>query len=285
MDFVHTSGGRTTAASERIRGNQPGNDLTWARLHQLSRRGIIADTGYGVAGRLTTDPALDAAWLDPSHLRARIADGVIAVTYANPGPNWEHRVARLQTMLPPAHHCLHAHAPTPLPSSDKGALSSASGGTRNTGRSPAIVASSDSRARVFARRSLPQPRTRHLPPHYNSTVRRSSRLGATAWGRGSAAAALAAAVSARAASARANASFAPSSLASAASGRFSTQRSPSSGSAHLLPSPSLPSYTSSARRRRSTIFYALDGAPEAELSEGGAGDGSAAMNLMTRHAP
>ena len=50
IDFLHTSGGRTTGASERIRPNDPGNLVTWAQVHRASGKGIIADTGYGVGG-------------------------------------------------------------------------------------------------------------------------------------------------------------------------------------------------------------------------------------------
>ena len=107
VDFVHTSGGRTTAASSRIRAQVAGNVLTWAELHRLAgRRGIIADTGYGVGGKLEPDAALDSAWTEWRHLRARVADGVIAVTFANPSIDWEARVSRLRTTLPPARHCL-----------------------------------------------------------------------------------------------------------------------------------------------------------------------------------
>lgn len=88
VDFLHTSGGRTTAGSARIRAQEPGNLLTWSALHKMSGRGLIADTGYGIGGKLSTDPALDNDWLDAHHLRARIADGVIAVTHANPGNSW-----------------------------------------------------------------------------------------------------------------------------------------------------------------------------------------------------
>ena len=105
VDYVHTSGGRTTAHSERIRAQEPGNLLKWSDLHRISGRGIIADTGYGVGGRLTDDQDLYSAWLDPGHLRDRINDGVVAVTFANPGVGWEQTVGRLRTTLPPTRHC------------------------------------------------------------------------------------------------------------------------------------------------------------------------------------
>lgn len=105
VDYVHTSGGRTTAHSDRIRAQEPGNLLTWAELHRLAGRGIIADTGYGVGGKLTDDTELYEAWTDPDHLRDRIADGVVGVTFANPAAGWDHAVGRLRATLPPAKHC------------------------------------------------------------------------------------------------------------------------------------------------------------------------------------
>ena len=109
---MHTSGGRTTAASPRVRAQEPGNLLTWSDLHRISGRGVIADTGYGVGGKLTSDPELDSAWLDAEHVRARMGDGVIAVTHANPALGWEGKVNRLRATLPPARHCMHVR-PSP----------------------------------------------------------------------------------------------------------------------------------------------------------------------------
>ena len=103
VDFVHTSGGRTTASSPRVRAHAEGNPLTWADLHRLSGRGIIADTGYGVGGRLAAD--VDGEWLDRRHLEARVADGVIAVTFANAGAGWSETVAALKTALPSTRRC------------------------------------------------------------------------------------------------------------------------------------------------------------------------------------
>ena len=106
VDYVHTSGGRTTAHSKRIRAQEAGNTLTWSALHRLSKnRGIIADTGYGVGGKLVNEPLLEAAWLSASRLRERIADGVVAVTFANPSKEWEVKLGKLRATLPHARHC------------------------------------------------------------------------------------------------------------------------------------------------------------------------------------
>ena len=45
----------------------------------MATAGVIADTGYGVGG---ASQGHDAGWDDPVNLRARIADGVVAVTQA-----------------------------------------------------------------------------------------------------------------------------------------------------------------------------------------------------------
>merc|ERR1711995_130185 len=59
--------------------------------------GVIADTGYGVGG---VSQGLDTSWDDPTHLRDRIADGVVAVTQAEPGEAWGAALAPLRGQLP-----------------------------------------------------------------------------------------------------------------------------------------------------------------------------------------
>ena len=102
IDFLHTAGGRTSAASELIRANDRGNTVRWADVHRISGLGIIADAGYGVAG---VSQGLDAAWDDPDNLRNRIADGVVAVTQADPGEAWGAALAPLRRHLPRPRVC------------------------------------------------------------------------------------------------------------------------------------------------------------------------------------
>ena len=45
--FINTSGGGTDANNARIRAV---NTMTWAGVHRVTGKPIIADTGYGVAG-------------------------------------------------------------------------------------------------------------------------------------------------------------------------------------------------------------------------------------------
>jgi len=126
VDFVHTSGGRTTGGSERIRGDA-GNMVTWAQVHQASGRGIIADTGYGVGG---VSMGHVASWDDEATLLARIADGVVAVTQAEPGYGWSQTLSELRPRLTMPSTCAW-HTPqyeprlAPPPPEDTAALSSA----------------------------------------------------------------------------------------------------------------------------------------------------------------
>ena len=106
VDYLHTSGGRTTAYAARLRAHKPGNDATWAELHRITGRGIIADTGYGVeGGPLGAEPGFDHAWVDEANLRARIHDGIVAITQANPFAGWERLLPRLRSSLPRARGC------------------------------------------------------------------------------------------------------------------------------------------------------------------------------------
>ena len=75
--YMNTSGGGTEAANARIRTANP---MTWKSVHDLTKKPIIADDGYGVAGCPTFH---DATWDSPANLKARIGDGVIAISQAN----------------------------------------------------------------------------------------------------------------------------------------------------------------------------------------------------------
>eukprot|EP00308_Calcidiscus_leptoporus_P000992 CAMPEP_0119384182 /NCGR_PEP_ID=MMETSP1334-20130426/84074_1 /TAXON_ID=127549 /ORGANISM="Calcidiscus leptoporus, Strain RCC1130" /LENGTH=539 /DNA_ID=CAMNT_0007405159 /DNA_START=55 /DNA_END=1674 /DNA_ORIENTATION=+ len=97
VHFVHTSGGRTSADSERIRASDDGNYVTWKQVHQLSGLGIIADTGYGVGG---LSHGHDHQWDDTFNLRKRIADGVVAVTQSNPEAGWPRTIEKARGLLP-----------------------------------------------------------------------------------------------------------------------------------------------------------------------------------------
>ena len=97
VDFVHTSGGRTTANHARIRPRDNGNLVTWEQVAQASGKGIIADTGYGVGGY---SQGHDDLWDDERNLLQRIGDGVVAVTQDKPAYRWSDTLETLRTTLP-----------------------------------------------------------------------------------------------------------------------------------------------------------------------------------------
>ncbi|MDB5106308.1 MAG: hypothetical protein JWP91_3997 [Fibrobacteres bacterium] len=93
--YINTSGGRTDADDARIRKE---NTMTWKEVHELTRKPIIADDGYGVAGASTGH---DATWDGPVNLNARIGDGVVAITQASPKADWNTVIAATRSQLLP----------------------------------------------------------------------------------------------------------------------------------------------------------------------------------------
>jgi hypothetical protein len=92
--YINTSGGGTDANNAKIRAANP---LTWKSAHDLTHKPIIADDGYGVAGSSTFH---DDTWDDLNNLKARIADGVVAVSQANPKGDWNSTLTSIQAQLP-----------------------------------------------------------------------------------------------------------------------------------------------------------------------------------------
>jgi hypothetical protein len=82
FSFVNTSGGGTDAANAKIRSN---NSMTWAGVHEVTGKPIIADTGYGAGGG---SAGHDGAWDIASNINSRIKDGVIAIIQYNPKNDW-----------------------------------------------------------------------------------------------------------------------------------------------------------------------------------------------------
>jgi hypothetical protein len=91
--FVNTSGGGTDGGSAPIRSS---NRMTWAGVHQVTGKPILADTGYGANG---TPAGPDASWDDPGHIDARIADGVLSISQYNPAATWGGTIASLRSQL------------------------------------------------------------------------------------------------------------------------------------------------------------------------------------------
>jgi hypothetical protein len=93
FSFVNTSGGGTNAGTAKIRSS---NNMTWAGLHQVTGKPILADTGYGANG-ISAGP--DPAWDVAANLNARIADGVIAIAQYNPSPTWAATMTSVRSQL------------------------------------------------------------------------------------------------------------------------------------------------------------------------------------------
>ena len=91
--FINTSGGGTDADGDRIR---EWNDMTWAGVHQVTGKPILADTGYGVAGQ---SAGHDALWDVPANINARIADGVVSISQYNPNSSWASTIAQIRPQL------------------------------------------------------------------------------------------------------------------------------------------------------------------------------------------
>jgi hypothetical protein len=95
FSFMHTSGGRTEAGGDRIRYDN-NNNVTWSGVHNASGKCIIADDGYGTGGGSTGH---DATWDDPNNLKARIANGVVAITQKSPKTDWGPVIASVKSTL------------------------------------------------------------------------------------------------------------------------------------------------------------------------------------------
>jgi hypothetical protein len=96
IDFMNTSGGVS----------QPGGTIkditTWSSVWNLTKKGIIADDGYGTAG-VPTNP--NPGWTDVNNLKARINDGVIGLYEAVPPKSWGTTIAGLRASLPELKTC------------------------------------------------------------------------------------------------------------------------------------------------------------------------------------
>ena len=91
--FINTSGGGTDANNVRIRAI---NTMTWAGVHRVTGKPILADTGYGVAGAPTGH---DAQWDVVANINARIADGVIGISQYNPASAWSSTLSQIRPQL------------------------------------------------------------------------------------------------------------------------------------------------------------------------------------------
>ena len=91
--FINTSGGGTAANNTKIRSN---NAMTWAGVHGVAGKPILADTGYGANGG-SAGP--DTAWDVPANINARIADGVVSISQYNPSSSWGSTISGIRSQL------------------------------------------------------------------------------------------------------------------------------------------------------------------------------------------
>lgn len=91
--FINTSGGGTDANNARIRAV---NTMTWAGVHRVTGKPIIADTGYGAAG---APMGHDAEWDVVANINARMADGVIGISQYNPSSGWSSTIGQIRPQL------------------------------------------------------------------------------------------------------------------------------------------------------------------------------------------
>ncbi len=95
FSFMHTSGGRTEAASDRIRYDN-NNNVTWGQVNSASGLCIIADDGYGFGG-VAQGHAAD--WDDVNNIKNRMRNGVVAVTQKDPKAGWAATIISLKNAL------------------------------------------------------------------------------------------------------------------------------------------------------------------------------------------
>jgi hypothetical protein len=97
FSFINTSGGGTNAGTVKIRSS---NNMTWAGLHKVTGKPILADTGYGANG-ISAGP--DPAWDVAANINLRIADGVVSIAQYNPSATWSTTISsdRGQLVVPP----------------------------------------------------------------------------------------------------------------------------------------------------------------------------------------
>jgi hypothetical protein len=76
--------------------------MTWAGLHQVTGKPILADTGYGANG-ISAGP--DPAWDVATNVGARIADGVVSIAQYNPSSTWAATISAIRAQLPTPTSC------------------------------------------------------------------------------------------------------------------------------------------------------------------------------------
>ena len=91
--FFSTSGGISQGNSDIIKSGDP---MKWKDLSEKYNKGIIADCGYGPGGGATTH---DNNWDNVNNLKARIVDGVVAITQFAADGSWGSTISNLRSQL------------------------------------------------------------------------------------------------------------------------------------------------------------------------------------------
>jgi len=88
FDMMNTSGGISQPGS----AVSSSNPMTWAHIHTLTGKPILADDGYGTGGGLTSP---NSGWSNASNITARMNDGVVGLMEAYPTSSWTSTVTSI----------------------------------------------------------------------------------------------------------------------------------------------------------------------------------------------
>lgn len=93
VQFAGTSGGTSLAINTKIVSS---NKATWAGIHEVTGRPILADAGYGAGGGSTGHKA---PWDNVLNLKARMAEGVIGIMQMNAANDYPMRADTIRPQL------------------------------------------------------------------------------------------------------------------------------------------------------------------------------------------
>lgn len=93
VDFAGTSGGSSLATSEKI---VAANSATWAKIHEVTGKPILADAGYGAGG---ASNGHKKPWDDVQNIKARMANGVVGIMQMNAANDFPVRADTIRPQL------------------------------------------------------------------------------------------------------------------------------------------------------------------------------------------
>jgi hypothetical protein len=107
ITFINTSGGGSRPDQEFICNNNASEAwsqayVKWKSVYETFGKPIIADAGYGAGGGST---GYDGKWLDLNNLKARIPEGVVAVSYQNPTSAYSGDITKNRSQIPTPPNC------------------------------------------------------------------------------------------------------------------------------------------------------------------------------------